>query len=253
MAMVQLDPATGRRPVSAVLLDAMGTLVELDPPAPRLRDQLRERLGVEVSLAEAQAAMRAEIAHYRANQHAAGDRARLARLRRECARVVRDTIPELEPYRVGAVLPALLGAIRFTPYPDAEPALRRLRAAGVRRIVVSNWDISLHDVLASTDLDRLLDGVLASGELGVGKPSVHIFRHALAMAGAPADRVVHVGDRVDEDVEGARGAGIEAILLRRDGEPGPEGVRTIRSLTELPVALGLPGPAPGRGTYPVPS
>jgi len=44
---------------------------------------------------------------------------------------------------------------------------------------------------------------------------------------------VHVGDSLEEDVVGARAAGIEAVLLRRDGRPGPSGVRTIASLAEL--------------------
>ena len=48
--------------VRAVLLDAMGTLIELEPPAPRLRAELRARAGLEVSEAEARAAMGEEIA-----------------------------------------------------------------------------------------------------------------------------------------------------------------------------------------------
>ena len=38
-----------RQPIRAVTIDALGTLLELVPPAPRLRAELRERLGVEVS------------------------------------------------------------------------------------------------------------------------------------------------------------------------------------------------------------
>ena len=52
------NPATGsrtvaagmaRQPIRAITIDALGTLLELTPPAPRLRAELRERLGVEVS------------------------------------------------------------------------------------------------------------------------------------------------------------------------------------------------------------
>src|SRR5690348_5935778 len=48
----------------AVLLDALGTLITFEPPAPRLRIALRERLGADVSEEAAEAAMRAEIAYY---------------------------------------------------------------------------------------------------------------------------------------------------------------------------------------------
>ena len=60
-----------------------------------------------------------------------------------------------------------------------------------------------------------------------------MFEQALRLAGAAAGEAVHVGDSVEEDVDGARAAGIDAVLVRRDGSPGPEGVRTIRALTEL--------------------
>src|SRR5438034_2731051 len=53
----------------AVLLDALGTLLTFDPPAGHLRDELRARLGVDVGAAAAEAAVRAEIAYYRAHLH----------------------------------------------------------------------------------------------------------------------------------------------------------------------------------------
>ncbi len=54
------------RPRRALLIDAMGTLVRLEAPAPRLRSELRARFGVVVSEAQAAAALAAEIAFYRA-------------------------------------------------------------------------------------------------------------------------------------------------------------------------------------------
>ena len=48
-----------------------------------------------------------------------------------------------------------------------------------------------------------------------------------------AAEAIHVGDNPAEDVAGARAAGIEPLLIRREGAPGPDGVRAIASLTEL--------------------
>jgi putative hydrolase of the HAD superfamily len=79
----------------------------------------------------------------------------------------------------------------------------------------------------------LLDAVVTSASVGVRKPVVAIFEHALSLAGAHPDEAVHVGDSVQDDVAGARAAGIEAVLIRRDGGPGPPGVRTIASLATL--------------------
>ena len=131
------------------------------------------------------------------------------------------------------MLAALLAALRFTPYPDVLPALERMRAVGLRLVVVSNWDVSLHDRLAETGIAERVHGVIASAELGAAKPAPAIFAHALAMAGVPAQEALHVGDSPDEDVEGARAAGIEPVLLVREGEPAVDGVRTTRSLAEV--------------------
>jgi putative hydrolase of the HAD superfamily len=69
----------------AVLLDAMGTLLRLEDPAPRLRAALAARAGVDVGAAAAAAAIRAEIAYYRAHLHLGRDAESLAALRGRCA------------------------------------------------------------------------------------------------------------------------------------------------------------------------
>jgi len=108
-----------------------------------------------------------------------------------------------------------------------------LRRRGATLVVVSNWDLSLHDVLGATGLDRLVDHVVISAELGVAKPDPAIFAHALALVGVGADQALHVGDSVEADVAGARAAGIEVILLARAGERAPTGTRAIASLEQL--------------------
>jgi putative hydrolase of the HAD superfamily len=229
-----------RQPIRAITIDALGTLLELLPPAPRLQAELRA-LGVEVSLEQAGRAMKAEIGFYRGHLWMGRDEAGLAALRRRCAEVLREALGlELD---LGAIEGALLAAIRFEPFPDAVPALRALRAAGVVRVVVSNWDASLHERLAETGLDGLLDGAVASAEVGAAKPDQAIFARALALAGARANEAWHVGDSVEADVEGALAAGIRPVLLARAGAPAvPPGVPVLAGLDALPglVAAGDP-------------
>jgi putative hydrolase of the HAD superfamily len=150
----------------------------------------------------------------------------------DCARIVRDELGLDVP--AAAIVDPLLDAISFTPYPDVAPALRELRAAGLRLIVVSNWDVSLHEALGATGLRALVDGALSSAEVGSAKPGGRIFALALSLAGVPAHAAWHVGDSVEADVGGARAAGVEPILIARGGEEGPAGVRRIASLAELP-------------------
>ena len=195
----------------------MGTLLRLEDPAPRLRAALAARLGVDVGAEAAAAAVRAEIAHYRAHLHMGRDPESLAALRAECAEQMRPVLPSAIAAAPRADLTAaLMEALEFAAYPDVAPALRTLRKAGCALVVVSNWDCSLHERLVETGLAPLVDGAVASAELGAAKPERAIFERALELAGVPAERAWHVGDSVREDVEGARAAGIRAVLVARD-------------------------------------
>jgi putative hydrolase of the HAD superfamily len=215
----------------ALLLDALGTIVELERPWPHLVAELRER-GVVVSEEDARRAMLAEMAYYRANHDDASDFAGLKDLRRRCAGVVQGQLGVALP--VDEVEDAMLAAIRFRPYPEVPGVLAALRERGAAIVVVSNWDVSLHDVLERTRLRPLVDAVVTSAEFGAAKPDPAIFARALELSGGvPPAEALHAGDDLRADVEGARAAGIAAVLVARDGEPAPEGVRAIRTLDAL--------------------
>lgn len=218
-----------------MLLDALGTLVALDPPAPRLRMELAERFGLELSDDEARQAISAEIAYYRAHLDEGRDPSALSALRARCAEAMRAALPSsrLRDRIPGVELTeALLAALHFTAFDDVPGALRRWRSAGVRIVVVSNWDASLPEVLERLGLLPFLDGVLTSAQVGARKPSPAIFERALEVAHVPASRAVHIGDSINEDVAGARAAGIEPVLISRGGNPPGSGVHTITSLDE---------------------
>ena len=218
----------------AILLDALGTLVFFERPGPHLRSELRERLGLEVSDAQASAAIRAEITHYRANLHRGRDAETLAELRRECATVMLEHLPlAAREADLGVVTDALVASIRFTPYADAVATLEALRGRGLRLLVLSNWDFSLHEMLSGTGLDALVDGAVSSAEYGIAKPDPAIFEHALSLAGVAAEEAWHVGDSVDADVLGAQAAGVKPIYVARDDTPAPSGVVVIDELGEL--------------------
>ena len=216
--------------MTTVLLDALGTLVELQPPAPRLRARLAEA-GFDVSDERAAAGISAEIEYYLAHHLEGSDRASLEDLRDRCAAVLMDAL-HLDGLDHPTARRALMGALEFRPYDDAIPALNALRADGHGLMVVSNWDCALPDWLAPSGLLELVDGVVTSAEVGVAKPDAQVFRRALQLAGVGADQAVHVGDSPDNDVKGARSAGIRAVLVQRDGQP-PQGMEHIRSLREL--------------------
>jgi putative hydrolase of the HAD superfamily len=215
-----------------IFLDALGTLVELQPPGPRLRALLAAR-GFEVSEERAAAAFAAEIAYYLEHNLEGSDRERLDGLRDRCAEVMREAL-ELPQLDHATAREVMLGSLEFVPFPDVLPALEALR--GHELLIVSNWDCSLADRLGPAGLLEHVRAVVTSAEVGVAKPGRGIFEHALALAGAEPAAAVHVGDSIDNDVAGARAAGIRPVLVARDG-PAPAGVQAVRSLAELPALL----------------
>jgi putative hydrolase of the HAD superfamily len=215
-----------------VLLDALGTLVELQPPAPRLRRLLAER-GFEVDEARAAAAFGAEISYYLEHNLEGSDRERLDDLRDRCAETMMAAL-ELPALDHATAREVMLGSLEFVPFPDVLPALSALREH--KRLVVSNWDCSLPDWLRGAGLLEHVDAVVTSAEVGVAKPGRAIFESALRLARAEPGEAVHVGDSLENDVAGARAAGIRPVLVARDGS-APADVEAIRSLAELPALL----------------
>jgi putative hydrolase of the HAD superfamily len=228
----------------AVLLDALGTLLELEPPWPLLRAELAAR-GVAVTEDEARTALKAEIAFYRAHHDEASSVGALEDLRDRCAAVLDAALPGHARGAVPDLRAALLASLRFRAYPEVPAVLAALRARGARLVVVSNWDVSLHGVLADTGLAPLLDAAITSAECGTAKPEPAIFARALELAGGVAPQeALHVGDLLAVDVAGARAAGIGAVLVTRDGTPAPAGVRAIADLRGL-LPVGAPYSARG--------
>jgi HAD superfamily hydrolase (TIGR01549 family) len=128
-------------------------------------------------------------------------------------------------------------------YPDAIPCLQELRVAGYRTGTAGNHPRKFADTLRRSGAP--LDFIGSSEEWGVEKPSPEFFARLVELAGCAARDVVYVGDRVDNDVQPVKAAGITSVFLRR----GPWGIIQgrwkeaaeadfkIESLMELRAAL----------------
>ncbi|HEY8549237.1 MAG TPA: HAD family hydrolase [Vicinamibacterales bacterium] len=97
--------------------------------------------------------------------------------------------------------------------PRVPEALARLRDLGLRLVVVSNSDGTVERSLEEAGLRHYMSAVIDSALVGFEKPDPRIFLAALERSGADPDRTLHVGDLYHADVEGARAAGIRALLL----------------------------------------
>jgi HAD superfamily hydrolase (TIGR01509 family) len=121
---------------------------------------------------------------------------------------------------------------------DTVPFLLRLRARGLRRVVVSNANGTLHAHFDRLGLSPHFDAIFDSHLEGVEKPDVRFFEIALERSGSRRETTVHVGDFYEIDVVGARRAGLQAILLDPTNLNDDRECVRVRSLDELAGRLG---------------
>lgn len=122
-------------------------------------------------------------------------------------------------------------------FPDVIPTLDTLATHGIKLAIVSNWDTRLRPLLTNLRLHSFFDAILISCEAKFAKPSPVIFELLERRLALPLHRMLHVGDHPEEDVAGARSAGLQARLIQRDATPVPG--ESLASLIEIPALLGL--------------
>jgi len=128
------------------------------------------------------------------------------------------------------------------PYADAIPTLRGLRAAGIRVGILTNGPSELQRrKLAVTGIDREVDVVGISGEIGAHKPAGEAFAAVLDLLGAKAGEAAMVGDSLVNDVGGGLAHGFARVVwvARAQGRL-PEGALEARSIAEVPQLIGVP-------------
>ncbi len=109
--------------------------------------------------------------------------------------------------------PGELSRLWSNVLPGVPNALEKLRAMGLRLAVVSNSDGTCESILIEHGLRAFFDAVVDSTEVGFEKPDPRIFQRALEILGANPAQTLHAGDSYHADVEGARAAGVSALLI----------------------------------------
>jgi putative hydrolase of the HAD superfamily len=234
----------GVTPLRAVLFDAGGTLVH--PDHEFILEQLRAEgvTAAEGSYAEARRHAQAALLAILRSADPGDDATRI-----EAWFLTLLTRLGLPAARLGVVGDAIRrrheeGWLWVRAVPGTRAMLDGLHQAGLRLGVVSNADGRVAQYLERAGLADAFEVIVDSTLVGVEKPDPRIFRIACERMGLTPDQVVYVGDTYDVDVLGADAAGIRAILLA--DEP-VDGVVSIRSITDLPAALGLVPADPARG------
>ncbi|MEP6492309.1 MAG: HAD-IA family hydrolase [bacterium] len=108
------------------------------------------------------------------------------------------------------------------------------RDAGLRTAIVTNGRaVMQRPKLERLGVIELVDAVIVSGEEGIAKPDVEIFRRAAERLGVSPEECAFVGDNPHTDVAGAQAVGMHAIWVKRELEWPIGSSRPAHSIVEL--------------------
>lgn len=242
-------------PIKAVFFDLYNTLARFYPPREELQANACRKFGIVVTpegisrgyaMADefmAQETARRPLAE-RLPEEQASFFAQYERL------VLKGSAVTVDLATAGAVMQE----VRRQPYDlalfdDVLPGLEQLRRKGLVLGLISNLHREGDRLLDGLGLQGRLDLVVTSRDAGVEKPHSGIFKAALTRAGVLPTQTVHVGDQLLSDVEGARRAGLHAVLMDRYGTASPpDDVLVVHNMQELADLL-APAPQKGKNRY----
>jgi putative hydrolase of the HAD superfamily len=229
-------------PISLVFFDAGNTIIHPYPSVGDLYSSVSARYGIVADPQDVQAAFKTAWKELTAREEAPTtlvDQASEKDFWRKLVAKVMGTFGEIEQYDdyFEELWDLFASKDAWRVDDDTLPVFKALRERDIRLGLISNWDSRLRALLETLDLLHWFDVVTISAEVGVEKPHARIFELALKEADLPGDRCLHVGDLIELDALGARGAGINGIHLDltqpTDLQADPPRVARLLDLLEL--------------------
>jgi putative hydrolase of the HAD superfamily len=221
--------------IDAVLFDAAGTLILPMESVGATYSRLAADFGVRLSAARLDDAFRRVFAAAPPNVHPDEPSADIPERERAWWRArVRETFRAADGTAHFDEFDRFFTTL-FEHYADprawrlAPGAHEGLAALAARRLplgVLSNFDHRLPGLLEGLGVAEAFACVVLPAEARAAKPDPAIFAFALERMGVSPDRALYVGDHAEEDLAGARGAGLSAL-----------DVASLADLRALPKAI----------------
>lgn len=230
--------------IKAVFLDLHDTLAHYHPPREELHVIACRRCGIEVKPGDIRCALPAADVVWREENirspiEKRSQEGKLAAYARYEGTLLHGVGIEVSEETAGRILLGFpFSELKFVLFADALPTLTALKRRKLILGLVSNVDMDVQSLCRELGLIPYFDFIVTSREVGVDKPKPPIFLAALERAAVNAEEALYVGDQYDSDVVGARGVGINPVLLDRNNLfPLVADCPRIRSLTELEYYL----------------
>lgn len=229
-------PVSKLQSVVAVTLDAEGTLLHPHPSVGGVYSEVLGRHGIEADPSHLEISFRKAFESESLHRGAeVSDRAEWEFWRR----VVRQTLGDAEE-RGGdfeTIFHDLYGefgsARRWRLVKDGITTINGLKARGYLVGILSNWDSRLRLVLDELKFGALIDACFISCEIGFEKPDLRIFRYVENALGLKPSEILHVGNSLEHDADGARGAGWNYLLVQNSEAVAPHEHHFIAGLGEI--------------------
>jgi putative hydrolase of the HAD superfamily len=209
--------------IKAIFFDLYQTLIHYQPSQEELEAGALKNLGVEITAAALRMPILTanEFIYNRIAKKPLSQRSRedTMALYSEYQRVV---LKEAGIAADEKIVMRLLGMMQqakmdLVLFDDVIPALDGLKKPDLKLGLISNIEQNMTATLDKLGLTARLDIIVTSQDAGFTKPKPQIFQYALNKVGVQPADAVYVGDQYQVDIIGAQGAGMQGILIDRDG------------------------------------
>lgn len=212
--------------IDGVVLDAVGTLIKPTPSVALAYAEAAARQGLNLNPDDVRKRFRSAFG----DDSIQGDRGIYSTdedvEHRRWRAIVAGVLPEIpDPDRAFDELWDHFGRPEaWTCFPDAAPAIKAVLKAGLKVCIGSNFDSRLRGVIAGLpELAPIIDDPVISSEVGFRKPHEAFFEAVANRLDLPPNRILSVGDDLENDVSGARRAGLWTVHVHRGGDSAEGG------------------------------
>jgi HAD superfamily hydrolase (TIGR01549 family) len=230
--------------IKAVFFDWFNTLARYDPPREETESLVLRELGFDVPLEKVRAGVfTADRGWFEENTRSPIRKrsvAEQANMYMQYQQTVLATVGidiHGKPQILGKLVKRMQETslkMHFVLFQDVLPAMQKVKERKLIIGILTNLDRDMTPLCRELGLDKYVDFVITTSEVGADKPNAPIFLAALKRVSVQAAEAIHVGDQYQVDVLGARGVGIKPLLIDRyNTSTDIKDCTCLHTLTEL--------------------
>jgi putative hydrolase of the HAD superfamily len=224
-----------KKMLRAIFYDAVGTLIHVQPSVASIYAEVGRLFGSRLDIGTIRGRFQAAFARQDRIDEQASWRTSEERERQRWRAIVAEVLDDVAD--ANACFESLFAAFgqpaAWACDPDAEAVLAHFHKRSVRQALASNFDARLGGVVAGMPALRELTPIIVSSAVGWRKPAPEFFRTLAGAVELPPSAILYVGDDRGNDFDGARRAGMHALLLDPRRQHLDLGSQRLERLTDL--------------------